>query len=119
SGASAIRLTKLGSGTFTLSGNNTYPGVTVISGGTLQIGDGGTAGAVAGNIVNNANLIFNRSDGTTYTGSISGSGGVTKLGAGTLTLSGGVHTYGGATTVNEGQLSFTAGALPATTALTI
>src|SRR5205085_1247587 len=35
---------KTGSGTLTLSGNNTYLGTTTISNGTLQIGDGGTTG---------------------------------------------------------------------------
>ena len=101
SGANA--LTKVGAGTFTLSANNTYSGGTTISAGTLQIGAGGTSGSIAGNIVDNAALVFNRSDALTYAGVISGSGTVTKQGAGSLTLSGN-NTYSGATTINGGTL---------------
>ena len=38
-------LTKTGTGTFTLTGNNPNTGITTISGGVLQIGDGVTSGA--------------------------------------------------------------------------
>ena len=86
----------------TLSGTNTYTGGTTISAGTLQIGNGGTAGSVLGNITNNAALIFNRSDAVAFGNVIGGSGTLEKL-AGTLTLSG-INTYTGATTVNGGTL---------------
>jgi len=42
---------------------------------------------------------------TTYAGYISGSGGITKLGTGTMTLSGTNNTHTGSTTVNEGTLA--------------
>ncbi len=61
------------------------------SGGTLQIGTGGATGVLlggTGSLVNNGTLIFNRADASTYSGIISGTGVVTKQGAGTLTLSG-------------------------------
>ena len=42
--ANFLALAKVGSSTFTLTGNNTYNGATTISAGTLQIGDGVTSG---------------------------------------------------------------------------
>ncbi|MCV0395821.1 MAG: autotransporter-associated beta strand repeat-containing protein [Rhizobiaceae bacterium] len=96
-------LSKVGTGTLTLTGANTYTGGTTISAGTLQIGNGGTTGSVAGDITNNSALIFNRSNSLSYAGQISGSGALTKQGAGTLTLSG-TNTYTGGTTVNAGTL---------------
>jgi autotransporter-associated beta strand protein len=53
-------------------------------------------------------LIFNRSDDLSYAGVISGSGGVVKLGNGTLTLSG-ANTYTGGTAVKAGTLKIIAG----------
>ena len=96
-------VSQVGSGTLTLTGNNTYTGTTTVSSGTLQIGAGSTSGAIAGNIADNAALIFNRSDAYTYAGAISGSGSVTQAGSGTLTLSG-TSSYTGTTTVSAGQL---------------
>ncbi|UYV16018.1 autotransporter-associated beta strand repeat-containing protein [Porphyrobacter sp. ULC335] len=102
--AGSVGLQKTTSGTVTLSGANTYTGETRISAGTLQIGDGGTTGTLGtGNIVNNAALVFNRSDDVTVGGIISGSGSLTKKGAGTLSLSG-ANTYGGRTTIEQGAL---------------
>jgi autotransporter-associated beta strand protein len=40
-------LTKVGSGTFTLTGTNTYTGATTVSDGTLQIGKNGDPGSIA------------------------------------------------------------------------
>jgi fibronectin-binding autotransporter adhesin len=90
----SVGLTKSTAGTVTLAGNNTYSGVTTVSAGTLALGSGGTAGSVAGNITNNAALVFTRSDNITYSGVISGSGSVQKLGASTLTLGGSTTTVG-------------------------
>jgi autotransporter-associated beta strand protein len=96
-------LTKSGAGTLTLTSANTYTGGTTINAGTLQIGAGGTTGAVTGNVVNNGALAFNRSDAVTFGGVISGTGAVTKAGASTLTLTG-VNTYTGTTTISAGTL---------------
>ncbi len=99
-------LTKQGAGTLTLSGTNTYNGGTTVEAGTLQIGAGGTAGSVTGNILDNSSVVFNRSDDITYADAISGSGSVTKQSVGTLTLSG-ANTYTGETTVSAGTLAVT------------
>ena len=96
-------LTKAGFGQLTLTGNNTYTGGTTVSSGVLMIGNGGTSGSIVGNIVNNAQLTFNRSDNLTFDGQISGGGAVTKIGAGTLTLTGN-STHLGGTFVSEGTL---------------
>ena len=85
-------LSQLGAGTLTLTGTNTYTGGTTISAGTLQVGNGGTTGALGpGAVVNDAALIFNRSNAHTVASAISGTGTVTKLGAGTTTLTGDQH----------------------------
>jgi autotransporter-associated beta strand protein len=98
-------VTKTGDGTVTLSGDNTYSGGTTNSAGVLSIGAGGTSGSISGNVVNNATLQFNRSDSLNYAGAVSGTGALTKLGAGTTTLSGAsANTYTGMTTVSAGTL---------------
>ena len=97
-------LTKAGAGTLVLTGLNTYAGGTVISAGTLQVGDGsGLNGAVAGNIANNATLCFADPAPQTYSGVISGPGSVTKTAAGILSFVNS-NTYSGGTTVSAGTL---------------
>lgn len=97
-------LTKVGSGTLTLSADNGYDGDTTISAGTLRLGSGGTAGQVVGNIVNNASLVFDRSDTPTFTGTISGTGSLTQEGTGTLVLTGN-NSYSGGTNLDGGVLA--------------
>jgi autotransporter-associated beta strand protein len=96
-------LTYNGPGTLTLAANNTYTGVTTVSGGTLAIGNGGTTGWVTGNIVNNSAVSFRRSDATTYAGSISGTGQVVVNSVSgkqnLLTLTGN-NSYTGGTQIN-------------------
>jgi fibronectin-binding autotransporter adhesin len=96
-------LAQKGPGTLTLTGTNTYTGGTIISAGTLQIGNGGTAGSITGNITNNRALVFNHSDSLAFAGAISGNGSLVQTGTGTLTLSG-ANTYIGGTTINTGTL---------------
>ena len=102
-GTSALQITKSGTGTLTLTGANTYSGGTTIAAGTLQIGNGGTTGSIAGNVTNNGILAFDRSDAVTFAGVISGTGSVQDLGGGTITLTGS-DTYSGGTVVNNGML---------------
>lgn len=116
-------LTKTGAGTLTLTGNNTYAGGTAINDGTLKgniasgtdlsIADSATydgdnkarsVGGLngAGNILNTDGLTVQSGD---FAGSIDNSNsGLTKTGAGTLTLSG-TNTYTGMTTVRSGTLA--------------
>ena len=101
-------LAKLGAGTLTLTGANSYTGVTTVVAGTLQIGNGGMAGSLGTNSVsNNAALVFDRSDSASVPNSISGTGSLTQNGSGTLTLTG-ASTYTGMTNVNAGTLTYAA-----------
>ncbi|MET3650680.1 autotransporter-associated beta strand repeat-containing protein [Dyella japonica] len=95
-------LTKAGAGTVVLAANNTYGGTTTISAGTLQVGNGGAAGSLgAGNVVDNAALVFNLSSPTTIANVISGGGSLAQAGTGTVVLAGN-NTYSGGTTINAG-----------------
>ncbi len=98
-------LSKTGPGTLILTNTSTFTGGTTISSGTIQLGKGTSAndGAVTGNIVNNAALVFNYFGNVEYDGTISGSGAVAKVGLATLAL-GGTNTFTGGTTVNSGTL---------------
>ncbi len=104
---------KIGVGTLTLSGANTYTGATTITAGILQIGAGGTAGVLGtGSVVNNATLQINRSDATfTISNDMSGTGALIKTTAGTSTtlILTGTNTYSGTTTITEGILQIGAG----------
>ncbi|WP_407051591.1 autotransporter-associated beta strand repeat-containing protein [Methyloraptor flagellatus] len=102
-------VTQAGTGTLTLAGENSYSGGTFVTAGTLQVGNGGTTGHISGDVVNNAALVFDRSDAVTFAGVISGTGTVTQAGTGTLTLSG-TSTYTGGTTVSAGTLQISANA---------
>ncbi len=101
-GSVASGLTKINTGTLVLTAANTFTGTTTISGGALQIGNGGATGSLASqSIVNNATLAFNRSGTLTYGGTISGTGSVTQSGSGQVTL-GGTSSYSGGTTIAAG-----------------
>ncbi len=105
----ATTLVKTDTGTLVLGGSSTYSGGTAISQGTLQIGNGGTTGSILGNVTDNAALAFNRSDNIAFSGIVSGSGSLTQLGKGKLTLTG-ASTYAGGTMVKAGTLEVAAGA---------
>jgi outer membrane autotransporter protein len=94
---------KVGTGTFILSGNNTYTGGTTISAGILELGDGGATGDVVGNDTDDGTLAFDRSNVVTFPGVISGSGSVAQIGTGTTILDA-IDPYTGGTTVDAGTL---------------
>jgi autotransporter-associated beta strand protein len=98
----------LDAGTEVLGGANTYTGGTTINAGTLQVGTG-SSGSIIGNVVDSGTLAFNRNDSVSFDGVISGTGGVSQIGAGGITLTA-VQTYSGATTISAGTLALGAGA---------
>ncbi|MBZ9846364.1 autotransporter-associated beta strand repeat-containing protein, partial [Mesorhizobium sp. CA5] len=106
-------LAKNDSGTWVLTGNNTFTGNTVINDGNLIIGNGGTSGnAGAGNvIVANATstLSFNRSDTFSFTGTLSGSGNIAQIGTGTTILTSATNAIGGNTRIDAGTLQVNGG----------
>ncbi|NBS07556.1 MAG: hypothetical protein EBS69_09295, partial [Verrucomicrobia bacterium] len=87
-------LTKSGNGKMVLSAANAYTGPTAVTGGTLQIGNGGTMGSILVNsalsVSNGATLAFNRTDnyGGALNHTISGAGTV-AINGGNLTLNAG------------------------------
>ena len=93
-------LTKSGTGGVTLSGANSYSGGTTVSDGTLT----GTTASLQGAITNNTVVVFDQDTNGTYAGAMSGTGSLTKLGAGLVNLTG-TNTYTGSTTVNGGTLA--------------
>ncbi|WP_447755727.1 autotransporter domain-containing protein [Pseudomonas nicosulfuronedens] len=93
-------LTKLGDGTLVLGGNNSYSGGTLISAGALS-GSAGSFGS--GEIVDNAKLILDQASDASFANVISGSGSLTKAGAGNLTL--GSNHYSGGTQISAGTLT--------------
>ncbi|KRC81475.1 autotransporter-associated beta strand repeat-containing protein [Sphingomonas sp. Root241] len=97
------RVEQAGPGTTILTGANTYTGGTTISAGTLQLGNGGTSGSIAGDVLDNGLLVLDRSDTMTFGGTISGGGALIQVGTGTTILTGG-NSYTGATSVTAGTL---------------
>ena len=131
-------LTKIGSGTLTLTTANMFSGNTLINGGTLTLSNAGalrystldtsgaglvsfdslTSGTLGGltgpgllTLSNAASAalalsVGNNNGSTTYSGVLNGSGSLTKIGAGSLTLTN-TNTYTGTTTIIGGTLVLT------------
>jgi autotransporter-associated beta strand protein len=99
-------LAKVSSGTVVLAGNSTnFSGTLTIFAGTARIGDGATNGLFSGNTTVNGGgtLAFDRSDASSYSGTISGAGAVVKVNTGAMTLTAS-NSYSGSTTLFAGTL---------------
>ena len=108
-------------GTLILTGNNSYSGTTIISAGTLQVGNGTDAGTIASSasITNNGSLVYNVGSGNrTYGNAISGTGALTQNSAGGTLILSGNNTYTGTTTVSSGTLLIN-GSTSASSAFTV
>jgi len=104
SGTNTTLLTfeKQGTGTQTLSSSQiTYTGATTVTGGTLRLLN---TTAFASDITNNASVILEQTSASwTLARAITGTGSVTKLGVGTVILTG-TSNYVGPTDINAGVL---------------
>ena len=122
-----LKLIKQGTGTLTLSGNNTYTGGTEINAGTLRLGSANAIGSTGTITFGGGTLQFSSANTTDYSSRFStaasqaykidtngqnvtlasaltsSDGSLTKTGAGTLTLTG-TNTYTGGTTISSGSL---------------
>ena len=111
SASTTLPVTIFGPGTVTLTGANSFGGVTINAGSTLALGDGTTDGSLAADVTDNGTLVFDTQGNITFDGNICGYGGVIENGPGTLTLAGS-NTYSGGTTVaadSGGTLVFPTG----------
>jgi autotransporter-associated beta strand protein len=93
------------SGAWTIADAQGYAaGATVAAGARLQVGDGGTAGSLAADIVDNGSLTFDRTDAAAYGGRLTGAGTLTKQGSGTLSLTNANAGFSGAVSLSAGTL---------------
>lgn len=132
-------LAKAGLGTLVLAGTNDYTGGTTVEAGTLQLGGanalptgqaltlaGGTldlnghsvtlgslSGSSGGTLLLGSAAVTTGADNssTSFAGVFSGSGSVTKVGSGTLELSGSSNAYSGTLTLSGGGIAFASGVL--------
>lgn len=104
------RLNTTNAGTVVLTADNTYLGDTVVGGGTLEIGNGGTSGRAGGGRIitgSGSTLIFNRSDAFAVDSVISVyESTLIKTGTGKMTVLGGVGTLNGSVDIRQGGLHF-------------
>ncbi|WP_247870290.1 autotransporter-associated beta strand repeat-containing protein [Ochrobactrum sp. CGA5] len=98
-------------GTTVFTGDNSaFAGTMNITGGALQLGNGGTTGNLAVDVstgtdaTHKGTLAFDRSDAVTFSNVVSGTGSLVQMGTGTTTLTKD-NSYSGGTTISGGTLS--------------
>ncbi len=138
-------LSKVGSGTLVLENTNTYTGATTVNAGTLQAaannvlpdntaltvaagaffalnGFSDTLGALSGNgtvaLGSGALTVGNDATSTTFAGTLTGTGSLSKIGSGTLTLAG-TNLFSGGTTINNGVVSLLSNAAAGSGTITV
>ena len=109
-------LTKVGNQTLVLLTPSTYTGATNVNGGTLQIDHNTLTNTSGINVGVAGNLSVNVTTGSaTFNRQLSGSGSLTKVGAGTLVINTATGWVSGAINVRAGSLEFNPGTLSAIT----
>lgn len=99
-----VTFAKTNSGTLVVLTPNDYSGVTTIGQGTVQLGNGVTAGALGtGLIVDNGQVVMNEPGNATLGNVVNGTGSLVQAGTGMLTLTG-ANAYSGGTTISAGVL---------------
>jgi autotransporter-associated beta strand protein/T5SS/PEP-CTERM-associated repeat protein len=120
-------VTQSGSGTMVLASSNSYSGGAALTSGAVVIGNNNALGSGAVTVSGASSLIAGvanlsttnamalnavmtldtAANRWTNAGTLSGSGSLTKIGSGTLTLSGTSASYSGASAINAGALQVT------------
>ena len=121
-GTNTAGLTKLGGGNLILAGANSYTGLTTVSAGSAQVGDGSNTGNLTGgggaSLAGGTSLIFNTSSATASSlASLTGAGDLTMT-LGTLNVTGNNTGYTGTTTIGGGTLGFANNSLGTTGSIT-
>jgi fibronectin-binding autotransporter adhesin len=103
-GGASLTMNGSGSVLFTNSGNSFAGGININSG-TIQFGNGGTSGTIpaTGNILDNGNLVIDRSGTVQLPNTLSGSGMITEDGTSVLTLTAS-NSFSGTVSVTSGTL---------------
>jgi autotransporter-associated beta strand protein len=118
-GPTVLSIAKEGSGTWTLSGANTYKGGTTITAGTVKIGHATALGASTGAVTLSSGAVLDLNGITmTNTNALSLSGTGISAGGSLINSSSTASTYAGAVTMGSATIMNTASGITLTGALT-